>query len=91
MRYFIERKEGSFYFSVSDGRIEVWENRINAETKSMKIEPCNDYVFCALKTKIKAIGGAAGVERFLCENLKPSDTFSCRAWNLIKHVHAYGK
>lgn len=91
MAYRIERKNKAYYFSFRDNQIVVQENIPGALIKAMKIESCSDYVFCALKTKIKAIGGAAGVEKFLSENLKTADTFSYRAWNLIEHINTYGK
>ena len=95
MTYHIARSRKDYhkdyYFVIGDGHIVVQENRPGAEKKSMKIESCSDYVFKAMKTKIKAINGAAGLEKFLSENLKITDLFGCRAWNLIEHINPYGK
>lgn len=41
---------------------------ISINGKSVKVKPCYDFVYCLQKSQIKAIGGAAGLYRFL-ENI----------------------
>ena len=51
--------------------------------KVIKVEECDEFVFKALKTKIKAIGGAEGLVDWM---IKDVDTFDCRIRQLLNYA-----
>lgn len=51
--------------------------------KVIKVEECDEFVFKALKTKIKAIGGAEGLVDWM---IKDVGTFECRIRQLLNYA-----
>ena len=51
--------------------------------KIFKVEDCDSYVYKALKTKIKAAGGAEGFVNWM---IKGADCFECRIRNLLNYM-----
>ena len=51
--------------------------------KVINVEECDEFVFKALKTKIKAIGGAEGLVNWMVKN---ADTFECRIRQLLNYA-----
>lgn len=52
--------------------------------KVIKVEETDEFVFKALKTKIKAIGGAEGLVDWM---IKDRDLFQCRIWKLLNYAY----
>lgn len=75
-----------FYFTFAGDNLIVQANRPGAPKNAIRIENNQDYVFCVMKTKIKARGGASELEKFFAENIRPENTFYCRVLAVIKEI-----
>lgn len=76
----------SYFFIFNGDYLIAQENSPFAPKNSIRIEDNPDYVFCVMKTKIKARGGAAELEKFFAENLKPENLFYCRVLRVIQDI-----
>ena len=76
----------SYFFIFNGDYLIAQENSPFAPKNSIRIENNPDYVFCVMKTKIKARGGASELEKFFAENLRPENTFYCRVLAVIKEI-----
>lgn len=76
----------SYFFIFNGDHLIVQENSPFAPKNSIRIEDNPDYVFCVMKTKIKARGGASELEKFFAENLKPENLFYCRVLRVIQDI-----
>ena len=58
----------------------------NGIKKNIRVEDCSEFVFKALKTKIKARDGVTGLYRFIEENQEIGDVFGCMVKSLLNEA-----
>lgn len=76
------------WWFVAHGNILVIEKHGVSGTfqkKNIKVEPNDEYVFSLLKTKIKAIGGAEGLAKFMGGEVV-KNSYSCWVSKILNHA-----
>lgn len=73
--------DGSVYSSKANGNTltAIRTHKGQSTTKTVRVEESEDFVYSVLKTKIKARGGAEGLQKFLEERQTWQDFGA--AWN----------